>query len=624
MTSVIICAGGIASRMAPYSQEIPKALFELEPGVTIMDHIIQRIESVKPRKIILVTRERFRELFEERFGDKMEIVGIDEEEFGNLYTVYVALDYLDEGESFLITMSDHVFEASILSELMSHQSDKSFTLCLDRNPSRAEAIEGLKISLRGGEVTHASKKIPPHYGIDTGLIMCRGRAKEYIAEVVRREGPSATIADAINLAASKSDVDYIDITGKLWKDVDTPEDLMKARELYWDILRRELIKPEDGLISRYLNRPISTRISLMLYRRRIQVNPAAVTVLSAITCLISAYLISQGVFLWGGILAQLASVLDGIDGELARLFRRTSAWGGFFDSVVDRLSDVILITGLAVSLSGLENLILLAVLASANTVLVSYITSGLIKIGVDVSKLRMIPATRDARIFAIFIACLLSSPHLALWYISTLPLLYLVASICLAYRVRERGIRRNFERRKPLPELPESGEVSSSIREIISNSLKMGIALLIIRLLSPVFSDLTIISQEDFLVRGELLLTLLDFIVIIYFGYKVLMPAKMLFDIASDRFAERMSITKTTLGRMATDIFYMIIGIIAWIYLPSIARPMLGDWASRFIYLGAAAVLILATYDFIRVIYRTFEDLYAKIVEDLAKRLRGG
>ena len=321
--------------------------------------------------------------------------------------------------------------------------------------------------------------------------MCRGRAREYIIEAVRREGLSAKIADALNLAASRGDVDYVDVTGKLWKDIDTPEDLVKARKLYWEILRRELIKPGDGLVSRYINRPISTRISLMIYKKNIQVNPAAVTLLSAILCFISAYLISQGVLVWGGLLAQLASILDGVDGEFAKLFERDSAWGGFIDSLVDRLSDVSLIAGLTLSSQGLEYFTLLAVLASANTVLVSYVTSGLTKMEVDVSELRKIPATRDARIFAIMIACLFSAPHLALWYISAVPLIYVAASIHLALGLRKPRVKRDFEMRKPIPELIESSEdVGSSVREVISNSLKMGVALLVVRLLSPELSQI--------------------------------------------------------------------------------------------------------------------------------------
>lgn len=622
MVSVVICAGGVASRMGPYSKGIPKTLFELEPGVTILDHIMERVRSLNPEKVVIVTRPTFRDSLERKLGGEVRVLETDEEDFENLYTVHLALGLV--GDPFLIVMSDHVFEVSMLKDLASHKSDKAFTVCLDRNPSRSEAIEGLKLAIRGGEVVLADKTIPPHHGIDTGLIMCRGRSRDYIRDALIEKGPKAKISDALNIAASSNDIDYVDVTGKLWKDIDTPEDLERARKLYWEILRRELIKPEDGLIARYLNRPISTRISLMLYRRRVEVNPNLVSLLSLILCFISAFTLIKGYLLLGGVLAQVASVLDGVDGEIARLFRRSSKLGSFLDSLMDRMSDVALISGLTLSLGSLEGAnILLPILASANSILVSYATSGLARMGVNVSGLRLIPATRDARIFIVFLACALSQPQLALWYISIIPLLYIAGSLYLAFRdLREPREVRRVKRRGSFPELPSSrGEASFLIREILSNSFKMGVSLLLIRIFSPLISDITIVSQEGLSIGGDLLLTLLDFLVLIYFGYKILMPIKRLFDMASDKFAERVSVTRTTLGRIMTDLLYLVTGSILWIYLPSILRSVLGDWVSKLIYLSIAILLLISAYDLIRTLYRTFEDLYSKLVDKLAGKI---
>jgi hypothetical protein len=50
-----------------------------------------------------------------------------------------------------------------------------------------------------------------------------------------------------------------------WQDIDTPEDLRVARSQ----LQRSLTKDGDGPVSRYLNRPVSTRISMALAPLRI-------------------------------------------------------------------------------------------------------------------------------------------------------------------------------------------------------------------------------------------------------------------------------------------------------------------------------------------------------------------
>jgi len=49
----------------------------------------------------------------------------------------------------------------------------------------------------------------------------------------------------------------------------------------------------------------------------------------------------------GGILAQLSSILDGVDGDLAVLTGKTSVFGGFLDSLLDRYSDAIILLGMS-------------------------------------------------------------------------------------------------------------------------------------------------------------------------------------------------------------------------------------------------------------------------------------
>jgi CDP-L-myo-inositol myo-inositolphosphotransferase len=55
----------------------------------------------------------------------------------------------------------------------------------------------------------------------------------------------------------------------------------------------------------------------------------------------------------GGILVQLASILDGVDGEIARASLHSSPFGGFLDSVLDRAADAAVLAALAVA-AGLD------------------------------------------------------------------------------------------------------------------------------------------------------------------------------------------------------------------------------------------------------------------------------
>jgi phosphatidylglycerophosphate synthase len=89
MLPVVIVAGGVASRLRPYSEERPKSLMELEPGLTIADFILERFRRAGLSPVYLVTRKEFPEVFRSKLGSSVAILTVDREEFGNLYMTLV-------------------------------------------------------------------------------------------------------------------------------------------------------------------------------------------------------------------------------------------------------------------------------------------------------------------------------------------------------------------------------------------------------------------------------------------------------------------------------------------------------------------------------------------------------
>jgi len=625
MLPVVIIAGGVASRLEPYSSDTHKCFMELEPSVTILDFILKRIEKINSPRILIVTRPQFKNVFEEKLKGKAELIETDVEEFGNLYSVSLAMKRLDAG-SFLLLMSDHIFEQSILDRVLSLKSQAAFTVCLDKKPSRAEAREGLKLTLRGEAVVNADKTTSPQHGIDTGIILCREDSKAYVERAIENFGFKATIADVLNLAAADGKVDCVDVTGKLWKDVDTPEDLVAARKVYWQILRKELTKPEDGLVSRYLNRPISTRMSIMAYRRGFKIEPFTVTLVSFILGLSASLLLAMRAFILGGLLVQAASIIDGVDGELARLYRKATPWGGYLDSVLDRVSDVAIVAGLTLSLPIMDGFTLLfAILAAANVIFVSYVTHNLSSLGASTEKLRKVPATRDVRLFVVFITSLFSLPILGLYYLAVAPIFYLSYSLALAYKMRRGEIKLERVRREPKPEiLVERKEVSNKIKSLISNSIKLSLALLVVGMIAPVISGITLIEFEGLALSSDHLLSTLNLIVIIYFGYRIMLALKVIIDVIAKRLVGAVGVTETTLRHLLVDCFYIVLSALFWVYLPPQLNAYVGEWASRLAALIIFVFFLLILYDLAKLVYRTFGDFYEEIVEKITKRLHEG
>ena len=82
--------------------------------------------------------------------------------------------------------------------------------------------------------------------------------------------------------------------------------------------------------------------------RAIGFSPDGITLLGFGVCVVSAYLVASGWLLWGGVVFLAGSILDLMDGALARLNGKTTPFGALLDSVFDRLGEAALFVGLAV------------------------------------------------------------------------------------------------------------------------------------------------------------------------------------------------------------------------------------------------------------------------------------
>jgi 1L-myo-inositol 1-phosphate cytidylyltransferase / CDP-L-myo-inositol myo-inositolphosphotransferase len=144
----------------------------------------------------------------------------------------------------------------------------------------------------------------------------------------RRFGPAAEIPNGIDpLVVAK------------------PEDIRVAERR----LLRGLIKDTDGFMARYFDRHISLQISRRLAPTAIK--PTQVTMLSMTIGLLGAPFFLSAHWAWqtvGALLFLLHSIVDGCDGELARLKFQESRYGGILDFWSDNVVHVAIFGCLAV------------------------------------------------------------------------------------------------------------------------------------------------------------------------------------------------------------------------------------------------------------------------------------
>jgi len=143
-----------------------------------------------------------------------------------------------------------------------------------------------------------------------------------------------------------SSLTRISVAEDLWQRVDTEEDLRCAERK----LDRWLVKPTDGIYAR-LNRKISIPISRQLIKLPVTAN--MVTIFTLGVGFASGAFFAHGGYwntLTGAFLCLTASILDGSDGEVARLKLQESAFGCWLETVCDYLFYLFLFVGMTVGL----------------------------------------------------------------------------------------------------------------------------------------------------------------------------------------------------------------------------------------------------------------------------------
>jgi len=80
----------------------------------------------------------------------------------------------------------------------------------------------------------------------------------------------------------------------------------------------------------------------------LRINPNILTFTGVIISFWAAWNFGFGELRRGALIIILAGLFDMLDGEVARVSRTTTRFGAFYDSVIDRYSDIILLQGLMV------------------------------------------------------------------------------------------------------------------------------------------------------------------------------------------------------------------------------------------------------------------------------------
>ncbi len=217
----LIIAAGSGSRFGKMTESHPKPLINLGNRFLIqnvMDSLIKGGVNEIYISVGYMADMMKEELGEEYLGVPLHFIENTIWEKGNLTSLYAAKGHID-GE-FLLSMSDHLFDPSIVSDIIGREVDETVLLAVDRKYQQVD--DDMKVLVRGEMIRDIGKNIMGNF-VDIGLFRMKDRIFDYAGKMM--EEGNFQLFMAVKEAALGDDARVMDIERRFWTDVDTPEEL---------------------------------------------------------------------------------------------------------------------------------------------------------------------------------------------------------------------------------------------------------------------------------------------------------------------------------------------------------------------------------------------------------------
>jgi choline kinase len=231
-SQAVILAAGRGSRLAA-SQAVPsefsKPLLRVG-GRSLLEHCLQACSAAGLQRAVVVTGYRADLVREElQRIDRSSTIEVHNDRWNepNGVSVLAARSVL-EGD-FLLLMADHLFDPSILTDLMDAGGSAAVTLATDYRPEGVLDLEdATKVRVIGSRIVAIGKDLADFNAVDCGLFYCTHELFAALDRAARNAPPSLT-AGLVELIDSGT-FSALDIGDRWWQDVDTPEMARAAEE----------------------------------------------------------------------------------------------------------------------------------------------------------------------------------------------------------------------------------------------------------------------------------------------------------------------------------------------------------------------------------------------------------
>ncbi len=187
-------------------------------------------------------------------------------------------------------------------------------------------------------------------------------------------------------------------------------------------------------IGLFFGRIIQAIVSALALSR---VHPNVLTFIGLLINIWAAVLFSYGRFLYAGLVVIGAGLFDMVDGRVARETNRVTRFGGFFDSVLDRYSDLALLVGLLVYYASINRFfyVVLTAIVMTGTVLISYARA---RAENTIPRCKIGFLERPERVVLLIIGALANRMAPVLWVIAVLSNITVISRIIYTWEETKR------------------------------------------------------------------------------------------------------------------------------------------------------------------------------------------
>lgn len=346
----VILAAGNGERFQEKGVKLPKVLLKVG-GLRLLERAVLALNQVGIKHFYIVVgayRDQIVDIMSNI--DRLKAIDIN----------FVTCENYNEGNGvsfgagakqvnapFLLSMSDHIFSLDSLKNFVKDVEANAQLPALACDANLAEVFDmddATKVVSKNNKIHKIGKELPSYDLVDMGLFYFPKGYGPKIANKV--EAGAKSVSDIIGQLIAEKGVRTAVVPEALWQDVDNPSMKKEAERR----LLKTLVKKTDGWVSKNINRVFSTRTSLFL--SKFNTSPNTVTTFVFFFTLYGAWLVASGEYFKiaiGAFIFQIASILDGCDGELARLMYKGSKFGAWYDTITDNIRYIAFFAALGIA-----------------------------------------------------------------------------------------------------------------------------------------------------------------------------------------------------------------------------------------------------------------------------------